>query len=60
MQKDQWQESQGMQRKGDRVKESAVCSLCVRDELQRDGRLFSAVWQPAGPGARLIPDYLSE
>lgn len=58
MQKDQWQESQGMQHKGDSVKESTVCNLCVRDELQRDGRPFSAVWQPARPGARLTPDYL--
>ena len=58
MQKDQWQESQGMQHKGDSVKESTVCNLCVRDELQRDGRPFSAVWQPARPGARLTPGYL--
>ena len=50
MQKDQWQESQGMQHKGDSVKESTVCNLCVRP--------FSAVWQPARPGARLTPDYL--
>lgn len=42
MQKDQWQESQAMQNKGDSVKESAVYNLCVRDELQRDGRPFSA------------------